>query len=245
MRRWHVCVCGLAFLGACAQLFGLDSPSNRASDAPVVRDAPAHPDAHDDALVDAHHAADAVGAAPTFVQEAGGSGNASVSVSFTNPTVPGDMLVAVLECQGASLAGGGVTTWMSATSNGSFAIEYGIVTTAASSVDVNCTVGALASSLDVTEWHGAKKLDAANNATGSTSAASASLTTSDGADAVVFAVYGNASGTPTPGTWTALMREADFFGAQAQWYSDTAAPTTLTPSVTASGSWVAVIAAFR
>jgi hypothetical protein len=102
--------------------------------------------------------------------------------------------------------------------------------------------------MNLTEWSGLSgTLDQAANTNGTGTPATASITTLNANDLVIFGVSETAtSGIGTLGApWTAMTTVSDAAGSQSSWYQLVSSTGSFNPSVSVTASWDAAIAAFN
>jgi hypothetical protein len=227
---------------------------------PLLRDAPmidARVDAPRDAPVDASTPPGA-----RLVEQAVGHVDGDTLV-ISLPALPttGDVLVfigAAVHAQldaNAGVTGGGVTTWTRAAFsdiNSNAEIWYGVTDGASKDIVIHGVVGDTHPMFgNVSEWGGLvtpPTLDGTTANDGLVSPADPGSITTTFAHDIVFMGVGdfvpNTFGTPTPGTWVALMGvNADI--ALGAWYH-LVGPTTVHSTVTETAhQWDAVVAAFK
>jgi len=213
---------------------------------------------HDAATGDSR---DAPHAMPALVQQATAAADDSdnpLVATLPAPPAAGDLLVMIGACSRgglASVTGGGVATWTRATqmlANVNIEVWYGITDGSSAAVTIEHPPYGDPIWQLVTEWSGtasANVLDAAASASGTSSPASAGAASLATRELAVFAVADltpNTFGTPTQGTWTALMPVSSSTTTQQAWFAVAASGGSVTPTVTETGhSWEAAIASLH
>jgi hypothetical protein len=182
----------------------------------------------------------------------------TLSTTFTRPLTPNDVLVLV---GGAgtgilSVSGGGVSAWTQAVAsytNKDIEIWYGVSDGSSPTITITANGTANNMRISVSEWAGlstTSPLDQVGHASNTTTApATATVTTVNARDLMIFAVADAASttfGTPAPGTWTALTDANNSVTVQSAWFEAVSNASSYIPTVSQTGAkWDAAIAAFR
>jgi hypothetical protein len=198
---------------------------------------------------------------PMIVQQAMNHAEqaASLSVTFTSPPTPGNLLVMIGAANGGQLSGvtGAAALWSHAADNvdnANVEIWYAIADGTGSMVTVTRAGNTNAMWASISEWSGmaaASPLDNAGANGGLSGTASVPpINTAHAHDLLIFGVAdtqpGVSYGTPNPGMWTAMNTVATTDFLQASWYRLVVNTGGYNASVSAQGTgWDAALAAFK
>jgi hypothetical protein len=250
--RQNACSCGvLVLIAGCQQVFGLTPPTLEKIDASSTTGDGRH--AHDGSARDS---ADGPGklVAPLTQAVAQTADNGEIALDLNPAPSIGDTLILVGGCDPVfapvTPSGGGVTTWHqvggSTGASSLLTAWYGVVNTnmAIDSVHLDNVADTGAVWANLTAWTGTLPFDVAHDATGVNGDAADSVATTLAPDLVLFAVEASTAATDGPG-WAMLDSVGVNADQQVVWYTTAASTGSVSATATATGNWVALIAAFQ